>query len=103
MAKRPADTMGVIQHLQGSVDTLEVGNTYFFETNTKDWVGVLHSIDGPYSVTLKEASWVSESGRLHAFIRDGKADGMEIEPVGTKMIVYSGWVPWPHPLFREAV
>lgn len=82
---------------------LIVGQTYFVETCTKDWVGRLVSIDGPYTLTLEEASWVADSGRLHIFMRDGKADGMEIEPVGIKCVQWVAWSPWPFPLFKEAI
>lgn len=37
---------------------LEIGSTYFLEgTNGKNWVGKLLAINGPYSVTLEQASW----------------------------------------------
>ena len=83
--------------------TLVVGQTYFVQTCTKDWVGRLVSVDGPYSLTLEDASWVAESGRLHVFVRDGRADGMEVEPVGVVAVQWVNWIPWPHELFTEAV
>lgn len=85
---------------------LEVGQTYFFQTCTKDWVGRLAAIEGPYTVVLTEASWVAESGRLHQFLRNGKADGMEIEPGPPEFPLALQWVNWwywPHKLFTEAV
>ena len=82
---------------------MEIGKIYFFQTHKFDWVGRLASIDGPYSVTLTEASWVADCGRLHLFVRDGRADNMEIEPVGVVGLQWSNWIPWPHPLFTEAV
>ncbi len=82
---------------------LTIGETYFVQTCTKDWVGRLVSIDGPYTVTLEEASWVAESGRLHVFVRDGRADSMEIEPVGVVCCQWVNWIPWPHDLFTEVV
>jgi hypothetical protein len=96
-------TLEKIQEKQGQTRTLEVGKTYYFETSTKDWVGRVESIDGPYQVTLVDCSWVSNSGRMHLFMLNGEAPGMEIEPVGVKHIVYTGWAVWPHPLFGEAV
>jgi hypothetical protein len=83
--------------------TLEVGKTYFFQTCTKDWVGRLHSVDGPYTVTLTGASWVADSGRLSVFVREGRAEGMEVEPVGVVCCQWVNWIPWPHKLFTEAV
>lgn len=82
---------------------LTPGHCYFFQTCTKDWVGKLHSVDGFRSVTLTEASWVAGSGRLHQFVRDGKADNMEIEPVGVVTCQWVNWIPWNHPTFEEAV
>jgi hypothetical protein len=96
-------TLARIMALQGDTRTLEVGGTYYFETATKDWVGRVVSIDGPYQVTLEDASWVSDSGRMHAFVMNGRADGMQIEPVGVKHIVHTGWTVWPHKLFEEPV
>lgn len=86
-----------------SVKTLEVGKTYFVQSCTKDWVGRLVSIDGPYTVTLEDAAWVALSGRLHAFVRDGQADGMEIEPVGVVCVQWVNWIPWDHALFKDPV
>ncbi len=83
--------------------TLEVGETYLVQTCTKDWVGRLASVDGPYSLTLEGASWVADSGRLHLFVRDGRAQGMEIEPVGVVLVQWVNVIPWPHTLFEEAV
>jgi hypothetical protein len=82
---------------------LIIGETYFFQTCTKDWVGRLVSIDGPYTIVLEDASWVAESGRLHLFVKNGKADGMEIEPVGVVSCQWVNWIPWPHSLFKESV
>jgi hypothetical protein len=82
---------------------LIVGQKYFVQTCTKDWVGVLHSIDGPYTLTLTQASWVADSGRLHQFVQEGKSTQMEIEPVGVVCCQWVNWIPWDHPLFTEAV
>lgn len=85
--------------------TLEVivGETYLFQTCTKDWIGRVCKINGPFSVVLEEASWVADSGRFHIFIHDGKVDGMEIEPVGIVGLQWVNWIPWPHKLPKEAV
>lgn len=88
------------------ITTLEVGETYLIQSCTKDWVGRVIAIDGPYSVTLEDASWVADSGRLHAFLRDGRADGMEVEmlPPGTVMgVQWVNWIHWPHPVPLETV
>ncbi len=82
---------------------LAPGQSYFVRTVTDYWVGELVSVDGPRELTLKGAAWVANTGRLHEFVRDGRAEGMEIEPVGTVMCSWLAVLPWPHPLFREAV
>ena len=61
---------------------LIIGQCYFVRGPADHWVGKLAAIQGPFSLTLVEAAWVASSGRLHQFIRDGRADNMEIEPVG---------------------
>jgi hypothetical protein len=67
------------------------------------YIGELVSIDGPHTVTLKDASWVSETGRLADFMRDGTAENMEIEPVGVQGCHWAGWRPWTHPLLTEQI
>jgi hypothetical protein len=79
------------------------GENYYIRTARNDYIGRLASIDGPYSVTLDGAAWVASSGRLHVFLRDGSAPGMEIEPVGEVGVQWLDWTPWKHPLFTEAV
>jgi len=88
---------------QITVPKLEIGKCYFVQTCTKDWVGRLVSIDGPYTLTLVEASWVADSGRFHQFVRDGKTENMEVEPVGAVCCQWVNWIPWDHPLFTGAV
>jgi hypothetical protein len=82
---------------------LVVGETYFFQTCKFDWVGRLVSIDGPYTATLEDASWVANSGRLNEFVKKGKAENMEIEPVGLVSCQWVNWIPWPHKLFKEPI
>ena len=82
---------------------LIVGQCYYVRTLTDHWVGRLAEI-GPHTVTLSEASWVADSGRLSVFIATGNADGMEVEPVGiVGGLNYMSWIPWEHPLFKEAI
>lgn len=85
------------------IRVLTVGETYYVRTVRNDYVGRLASIDGPYSLTLTDAAWVSESGRLGDFMRTGRAEGMEVEPVGVVGLQWLDWSPWPHALFPEAV
>ena len=81
---------------------LEIGKTYFVWGAKDNWIGRLVAI-GPHSVTLVDASWVAQSGRLHQFVRDGKAPSMELEPVGVVCVQWPSWIPWEHPLPKEAV
>lgn len=82
--------------------SLIIGQCYFVRTVTDYWVGRLAAI-GPHSLTLTDASWVAVTGRLSAFMRDGKAQGMEIEPVGAICVQWLTWSPWPHDLFTEVI
>ena len=85
------------------MELLAVNKTVFVQSCTKDWVGRVAAIPGPYTVVLVEASWVADSGRLHEFIASGKTQQMEIEPVGQVAVQWVNWIPWPHELFTEAV
>jgi hypothetical protein len=69
----------------------------------KIYVGKCVSIEGPHTMVLEDAAWVAETGRLHAFVRDGRAEGMEVEPVGTICVHWAECAPWKHRLFKEAV
>jgi hypothetical protein len=59
---------------------MEIGKCYYVRTLTDHWIGRVIKTE-LFAVTLEDASWVADSGRLHIFMRDGKADNMEIEPV----------------------
>lgn len=81
---------------------LEVGKTYLIESVARMWVGRIASIDGPYTVTLTDASWVADTGRLHQFVREGPTTQTEVEPVGVVGVQWVAWIPWPHALPSEA-
>lgn len=68
-----------------------------------DYVGEIVEILPSKTLMLKNASWVSESGRLHTFIARGSAEGMQIEPVGDICVSWLEVANWPHKLFKEAV
>lgn len=82
---------------------MKIGDKAFVRTVTDFWVGVVTAIPGPYTVTLEQASWVADTGRLSVFMREGRAPNMEIEPVGDVTCQWLSWMPWPHKLFTEAV
>lgn len=74
-----------------------------------DYVGKLVEYLPGKMVALTQASWVANSGRLATFCAEGKADSMEIEPVGDICVTFVDIKPWvskkgkPHPLFTEQV
>jgi hypothetical protein len=88
--------------------SLEIGKKYYVETTTKYWVGILVSVEGPHALTLGRASWVAETGRFSEFLRTGKAQGMEVEPVLTPnrewaILNVTGYAEWPHDLWDKSV
>jgi hypothetical protein len=85
---------------------MEVGDNVYVRTDTDHWTGRIVSIDGPYTVTLTDYAWVADCGRLHEFLRDGKAANMEIEAAPDGMTVtvnFRAVLSWPHKLLRETV
>lgn len=83
-----------------------VGECYYVRSVSDHWLGRLVSVDGPYTLTLTDFAWVSESGRLNEFLRLGHANQMEIEPAPSDMRITIQWlsvITWPHPLLRETV
>ncbi len=85
---------------------LKVGDNYYVRTATDHWVGRLVKIDGPYTVTLEDFAWIANSGRLHAFLKDGGAQGMEIEPAPEgrqNMVQWMSIIDWPFKLLRDVV
>lgn len=83
---------------------MEIGKNYMVESVVgKIYVGKVVSVEGPHTVLLEGAAWIAQTGRLHVFLRDGKADGMEIEVVRSKCIHWAEWSQWNHKLFTESV
>jgi len=77
------------------------GSTWFIRTVTYHLVGV---VTGRYEhfLTLKDASWVADSGRFTQAIKEGKLS--EVEPVGEAVVNLDSIVdafPWTHPLPME--
>lgn len=68
-----------------------------------NYVGRIVGFPGPKVIELEDASWVANSARLHVFVRDGRADGMDIEPVGSICCSWNDLIQWDHKLFKEAV
>jgi hypothetical protein len=85
---------------------LIVGESYLFESVNKFWLGRLVSVDGPYSVRIKEVSWIADTGRFSEFMREGKSAQMEVEALPDEIIQgiqWLHWFYWPHPLLRKTV
>ena len=81
---------------------LEIGKCYYVRTITDHWVGRVSAIMAN-CVTLEDASWIADSGRLSDFVRDGKTDTMEIEPVGRVCCHWLTCIPWTHELFNNPI
>ncbi len=83
--------------------SLTAGECYrFTDVTSMIYVGRLVEVTGPHTVILEDAAWVASTGRLHEFIRNGRADNMEVEPVGVQCVHWAGWGPWDKPLFKDA-
>ena len=84
---------------------IKVGDTVFVRANTRDdYVGKVLSIDGPFTVTLNQCSWIADSGRFGEFMKNGQAANMETEFIGDGwMVNFSAIKPWPHKLFKESI
>jgi len=81
---------------------IEIGKCYFVRDGVDYWLGRAVEIH-PHHVTLEDASWISVTGRLSEFMTNGKAESMEVEPVGVVTANLHTWLPWNHPLFTKAV
>lgn len=82
---------------------IKPGRTVMVMGPNFNYVGRIVSFPSPKVIELEDASWVSESGRLHQFVAHGKADSMDIEPVGRICCSWNDLIDWPHNLFKEAV
>jgi hypothetical protein len=80
----------------------EVGKNYFVKDGNDNWVGKLVEIRA-HVMVLEKATWVADSGYLSDFVKKGRAEGMEIEPVGTAMVQWRVVIDWPHKLFDKPV
>lgn len=84
----------------------KVGDKGFFRGTTRDdYLGEVMSVDGPFTVTLKNASWVADSGRFHEFLQHGTAENMEIECIALPFwtVNWTCWGLWPHELPQESI
>jgi hypothetical protein len=81
------------------------GNKVFIRTLSDYWVGEV--VDStPTEVHLKDAAWVSETGLLMDFCKNGRAEGLEVEPVGeiyVAVAMIAAAQVWKHELFLDRV
>lgn len=80
----------------------KVGESYLFRTVTHYQVGRVYEIDDKF-VTLKDASWIADTGRFHNCLKSGTFS--EVEPYPDYVIVNTDALvdaaPWPHELPTE--
>ena len=77
------------------------GKAWFFRTVTYHLVGNVVKVWGSW-VTLKDASWIADSGRFMQFVKNGTPS--EVEPVGTinvNMNTVTDFLEWKHKLPTE--
>src|SRR3990167_2840825 len=75
-----------------------IGEKIFFRTVTYHLVGEVKSMVGRFA-SLKNASWVADSGRFMNAIKDGTLE--EVEPVGDAFLnldTVVDFFPWKHEL-----
>jgi hypothetical protein len=85
---------------------MQIGENWIVDDGANRWLGRVEAMEFPSRVTLRDVSWVSESGRLHTFIQYGEAGGMEIEYLGddsTVRVTERTSIKWPHELIRRTV
>jgi len=68
-----------------------------------DYVGHLIEYLPGKMASLRNASWVANSGRLSTFCATGRDSQMEVEPVGDICVTFVDIKKWPHTLFKEPV
>lgn len=86
----------------------KVGKKYFIQTITNYFTGELVS-ETITDLVLVKAAWVSLTGYYADFLKNGMADGCEIEPCPPKLrkIINKSNIidadEWPHALPRKIV
>lgn len=77
---------------------LKIGATVKVDGVNDDYVGEIVDILPGRVVLLKNAYWVSDSGRLSAFLKNGEAERAELERVGDVAVHWETIAHWPHSL-----
>lgn len=82
---------------------MQVGKCYYVRSLTDHWVGEVVSVNSPFDVTLKKASWIADTGvRLSNFMKNRGGDGMEVEYVGDVTVQWIAYLPWDHEPFTQS-
>ena len=80
----------------------DIGQKVLVRTVTFHMLGEVTGRDGDW-LTLKDASWVADSGRFNEALRDGSLN--EVEFCGDAAVNLAAAVdafPWPHALPKES-
>ena len=80
----------------------KVGKCYMFRTLSDHYVGRVTAV-GNRCVALEDAAWIADSGRLEEFVRTGRADGLEVEPVDDATVYYEVFIAWDHAPFTQPI
>ena len=84
------------------VAPVKIGEAYLFRTVTHIEVGEVLSVDGVF-ITLKNASWIADTGRYHDCLANGVFN--EVEPYPDTTTINSSslinYAPWYHQLPKE--
>ena len=83
----------------------EIEEKYYVETFGKFYVGEVVEVT-PLEVSFKNASWVADTGKYSEFLKTGKSNEMEVEPIGdiTLPVAYISMKKvWKHKLFDKAI
>ena len=94
--KDQLDVDGMMKEINNYEDL--IGGKYFFRTVTYHLIGEVNKIVGRFA-SLKNASWIADSGRFNEAIKNGTLS--EVEPVGKAFInldTVVDFFPWSHPL-----
>jgi hypothetical protein len=83
----------------------QIKEKYYVETFGKFYVGEVSEVTGT-ELSLTNAAWIADTGKYSEFLKTGKAEGMEVEPVGDMSLplAYVSFKKvWKHKLFDKAI
>ena len=84
------------------MEWLKPGMNVYIKGPRNDYVGEFAGLVGGRKVELKNPVWIADTGRyLSNFVKEGRAEGMEVEPVNDGAFEFDDIMDWPHKLFTE--